>query len=45
MSRDDIIKNVKCEQYRDLRNYRGMNLFISCYCHFLITGRAENAYP
>ena len=45
MSRDDIIKNVKFEQYRDVRNYYRMNLFISSYYHFLTTGRPENAYP
>lgn len=45
MSREDIIKNVKFEQYRDVRNYYRMNLFISSYYHFLTTGRAENAYP
>ena len=45
MSRDDIIKNVKFEQYRNVRNYYRMNLFISSYHHFLTTGRAENAYP
>jgi hypothetical protein len=45
MSRDDIIKNVKFEQYRDVRNYYRMNLFISSYYHFLTKGRAENAYP
>lgn len=45
MGRNDIIKNSKCEQYRDLRNYCRMNLFISCDCNFLITGRAGNAYP
>lgn len=45
MSRDDIIRNVKFEQYRDVRNYYRMNLFISSYYHFLTTGRPENAYP
>jgi hypothetical protein len=45
MSRDDIIKNVKFEQYRDVRNYYRMNLFISSYYHFLTQGRPENAYP
>lgn len=45
MSRDDIIKNVKFEQYKDVRNYYRMNLFISSYYHFLTTGRAQNAYP
>jgi cyclase len=45
MNRDDIIKNVKFEQYRDVRNYYRMNLFISSYYHFLTKGRAENAYP
>lgn len=45
MSREDIIKNVKFEQYRDVRNYYRMNLFISSYHHFLTTGRAQNAYP
>lgn len=45
MSREDIIKSVKFEQYRDVRNYYRMNLFISSYHHFLTTGRAQNAYP
>lgn len=45
MSRDDIIRNVRFEQYRDVRNYYRMNLFISSYHHFLTTGRPENAYP
>lgn len=45
MSRDDIIKNVKFEQYRDVRNYYRMNLFIGSYYHFLTAGRAQNAYP
>lgn len=45
MSRDDIIKNVKFEQYKDVRNYYRMNLFISSYYHMLTTGRPENAYP
>jgi len=45
MSKDDIIKNVKFEKYKDVRNYYRMNLFISSYYHFLITGRPENAYP
>lgn len=45
MSRDEIIRNVRFEQYKDVRNYYRMNLFISSYYHFLTTGRAENAYP
>lgn len=45
MGRDDIIRNVRFEQYRDVRNYYRMNLFISSYYHFLTTGRPENAYP
>lgn len=45
MSREDIIKSVKFEQYQDVRNYYRMNLFISSYHHFLTTGRAQNAYP
>jgi cyclase len=45
MSRDDIIKNVRFEQYRDVRNYYRMNLFITSYHHYLTTGRAQNAYP
>jgi glyoxylase-like metal-dependent hydrolase (beta-lactamase superfamily II) len=45
MSREDIVKNVKFEQYRDVRNYYRMNLFISSYYHFLTQGRPENAYP
>lgn len=45
MSRDDIIRNVKFEQYRDVRNYYRMNLFIASYYHFLTTGRPQNAYP
>jgi len=34
MGRDDIIKNVKFEKYKDVRNYYRMNLFISSYYHF-----------
>ncbi len=45
MSRDDIIKNVRFEKYKDVRNYYRMNLFISSYYHFLTTGKPENAYP
>ena len=45
MSKDDIIRNVKFEKYKDVRNYYRMNLFISSYYHFLTTGRPENAYP
>jgi glyoxylase-like metal-dependent hydrolase (beta-lactamase superfamily II) len=45
MSKDDIIKNVKFEQYKNVRNYYRMNLFIGSYYHFLTTGRAQNAYP
>lgn len=45
MSRDEIIKNVKFEKYKDVRNYYRMNLFISSYYHFLTTGRPQNAYP
>ena len=45
MSKEDIIKNVKFEKYKDVRNYYRMNLFISSYYHFLTTGRPENAYP
>jgi glyoxylase-like metal-dependent hydrolase (beta-lactamase superfamily II) len=45
MSRDEIIRNMKFEQYRDVRNYYRMNLFIRSYYHLLTTGRAENAYP
>jgi len=45
MSRDEIIKSVRFEKYRDVRNYYRMNLFISSYHHFLTTGKAENAYP
>ena len=45
MSKEDIIKNLKFETYKDVRNYYRMNLFISSYYHFLTTGRAQNAYP
>ena len=45
MSRDEIIKNVRFEKYKDVRNYYRMNLFISSYYHFLTTGKPENAYP
>lgn len=45
MSKDDIIKNVKFEKYKDVRNYYRMNLFISSYYVFLTTGKPENAYP
>ena len=45
MSREEIIKNVRFEKYKDVRNYYRMNLFIASYYHFLSTGKAENAYP
>jgi glyoxylase-like metal-dependent hydrolase (beta-lactamase superfamily II) len=45
MSRDEIIKNIRFEKYKDVRNYYRMNLFISSYYHFLTTGKPENAYP
>jgi hypothetical protein len=45
MSRDDIIKNVRFEKYKDVRNYYRMNLFISSYYHLLTTGKPQNAYP
>jgi glyoxylase-like metal-dependent hydrolase (beta-lactamase superfamily II) len=45
MSREEIVKNVKFEQYKDVRNYYRMNLFIASYYHLLRTGRPENAYP
>lgn len=45
MGKEDIIKNVKFEKYKDVRNYYRMNLFISSYYHFLTTGKPENAYP
>lgn len=45
MSKDEIIKNVKFEKYKDVRNYYRMPLFIRSYYHFLTTGKPENAYP
>ena len=45
MSKDDIIKSVKFEKYKDVRNYYRMNLFISSYYHFLTTGKPEVALP
>lgn len=45
MSKDDIIKNVKFEKYKDVRNYYRMNLFISSYYHFLTTGKPEVPMP
>jgi cyclase len=45
MSRDEIIKDVRFEKYKDIRNYYRMNLFITSYYHFLTTGKPENAYP
>ena len=45
MSRDEIIRNVRFEKYKDVRNYYRMNLFITSYYHFLTTGKPENAYP
>jgi hypothetical protein len=45
MSRDDIVRNVRFEKYKDVRNYYRMNLFISSYYHLLTTGKPENAYP
>ena len=45
MTKDEIIKNVKFEKYKDVRNYYRLNLFISSYYVFLTTGRPENALP
>ncbi|MBY0265476.1 MAG: MBL fold metallo-hydrolase [Burkholderiales bacterium] len=45
MSREEIFKTSPFAQYRDVRNYYRMNLFINSYHHFLTTGRPENAYP
>jgi glyoxylase-like metal-dependent hydrolase (beta-lactamase superfamily II) len=45
MTKDEIIRNVKFERYKDVRNYYRMNLFISSYYQLLTTGRPENAYP
>ena len=45
MSREEIIKNVKFEKYKDVRNYYRLPLFISSYYIFLTTGKPENAYP
>ena len=45
MSRDDIIKNIRFEKYKDVRNYYRMNLFISSYYHMLTTGKPEVAMP
>lgn len=45
MSRDEIIKNVRFENYSKVRNYYRMNLFITSYYHFLTTGKPQNAYP
>ena len=45
MTRDEIIRNVRFEKYKDVRNYYRMNLFISSYYHLLTTGKPQNAYP
>ena len=45
MTKDEIIKNVKFEKYKDVRNYYRMNLFINSYHHFLTTGKPEVAMP
>jgi cyclase len=45
MGRDEIIRNVRFEKYKHVRNYYRMNLFISSYYHLLTTGKPENAYP
>jgi len=45
MARDEIIRNVRFEKYKDVRNYYRMNLFISSYYHLLTTGKPQNAYP
>ncbi len=45
MSRDDIIKNVRFEKYKDVRNYYRMNLFIGSYYHFLTTGKPQVPLP
>jgi cyclase len=45
MSREEIFKSAPFEKYKDVRNYYRMNLFISSYHHFLITGKPEVALP
>lgn len=45
MSREEIIKSVRFEKYKDVRNYYRMDLFITSYYYFLKTGKPENAYP
>ena len=45
MTKDEIIKNVRFEKYKDVRNWYRMNLFISSYYHFLTTGKPETPLP
>ena len=45
MSKEEIYQSAPFAQYKDVRNYYRMNLFINSYYHFLTTGRAQNAYP
>jgi len=45
MTPEEILKNVKFEKYRDIRNYYRMNLFINSYYHFLTTGKPQVALP
>jgi len=45
MSREDILKSVPFEKYKDIRNYYRMNLFVNSYYHFLTTGKPQVAMP
>jgi cyclase len=45
MSRDEIVRDVRFDKYKDVRNYYRMNLFITSYYHLLTTGKPENPYP
>ena len=45
MTPDEILKAVRFEKYKDVRNYYRMNLFINSYYHFLTTGKPQVAMP
>lgn len=44
MSQDEIVRSVKFEKYKEVRNYYRMPLFIGSYYHFLTAGKPRSAY-
>jgi cyclase len=45
MSREDILRDLKFDKYKDVRNHYRMNLFIGSYHHLLTTGKPLVALP